>query len=388
MRGHVTQRGTSWYYWVETGRDAAGKRKQLSRGGFATKREAERALSAVVSTIDAGSYVGPTKETITSFFRDWLPSAKSRMRSSTWATYETLAEKHIVPALGGVRLSRLTTAQINRFYADLLDHGRRDGKGGLSARTVGHIHGVLRLALGDAVKWQLLARNPAEQASPPRKQRKELQVWSAAEARTFLESVRDDRLYVAYALALTTGLRRGELLGLAWRDVDLEAGLLQVRQTVISVNFKVIVSTPKTAAGRRAVAIDPATVELLREHRLRQLRERHLLGLGAQSPDDLVFAAPDGAPLNPALFTDAFDRRVRAAGVARITFHGVRHTAATLMLTAGVHPKVVQERLGHASVSITLDLYSHSVPSLQVEAASKMGALIFAPRERPGCRSR
>jgi integrase len=146
------------------------------------------------------------------------------------------------------------------------------------------------------------------------------------------------------------------LLGLAWRDIELDAGWLHVRQTIISVNFKITISTPKTAAGRRSVALDAGTVEFMRDYRLRQLRERHQLGLGAAQPDDLVFSTIEGNPLHPGLFTDNFDRRVKAAGVPRIRFHDVRHTFATLALSAGIHPKVVQERLGHSSVGITLDL--------------------------------
>ena len=378
---------------MDIGRDPdTGKRKQLMKSGFKTERKAREALNEMLVKLQHNEYTAPTKETVAEFARRWLPSVKARIRPATYAQYETLAEKHIIPALGGTKLQNLTTAQLNAFYADLLDHGRRNLRRarsaapdeipinrGLSARTVGHVHGVIRAALNDAVRWQDLGRNPALQASPPKKQRAEMRTWTAEQARMFLDSVRSDRLYAAYALALTTGLRRGELLGLAWRDVDLEVGWLNVRQTVISVNFKVQLSTPKTASGRRSVGLDSGTVELLREHRLRQLKERHDLGLAAQQPDDLVFATVEGAPLHPGLFTDTFDRRVKAAGVPRIRLHDLRHTAATLLLSAGVHPKVVQERLGHSSVSITLDLYSHSIPALQLEAASKLGAMLLQP---------
>jgi integrase len=200
---------------------------------------------------------------------------------------------------------------------------------------------------------------------------------SADEAHTFLVSVREDRLYAAFALSLTTGLRRGELLGLAWRDIDLSAGWLHVRQTLVSVNYQIQLSTPKTDSGRRSVALDQGIVEILRKHRRNRLEERLQLGLGALQPDDLVFSTLAGGPLHPSLFTDAFDRRVKAAGVPRIRLHDCRHTAATLMLIAGVSPKVVSERLGHSSVSLTLDLYTHSVPSLQEEAAAKVANMVL-----------
>jgi len=379
MKGHTAQRGKTWTYWVDADRDEAGKRKQITKGGFPTEREARKALNLLMVDLDRGTHVETTKQTVAAFMREWLPSSKGRVKPSTWATYRSLTEKQIIPALGGIALQSLTPARLNSFYADLLDHGRLHGKGTrtLSPRTVGHIHATLRLALSEAVRWQLLARNPADQASPPRKQKPSLVTWNAEEARTFLASVRDDRLFAAYALSLTTGLRRGELLGFAWRDVDLDAGWLNVRQTIVSVDFKVLVSTPKTQAGRRSIAVDSGTVEILRDHRIRQLKERHELGIGAVKPDDLVFSNLAGEPLHPALFSDAFNRRVKRAEVPRIRLHDVRHTYATLSLAMGVSPKVVAERLGHSSVAITLDLYSHSVPSLQQDAAAKVAALIL-----------
>ncbi len=390
MKGHTAQRGKSWTYWIDVGKDADGKRKQETKGGFLTKRAADEAMREVLVKLARNEHARPSKETLAEFLRRWLPSAKARIRPSTFAMYDSLCEKQVIPALGGVKLQNLTAARLNTFYADLLDHGRRfAGRGqrraaprpttraGLSATTVRAIHGVMRHALSDAVRWGDLLRNPAEHATPPKKDTPEMRTWTAEQARAFLESISYDRLYAAYALALTTGLRRGELLGLAWRDVDLEAAWLNVRRTVITVNRSVQFSTPKTSAGRRSVALDAGMVELLRQHRLRQLKERHDLGLAAQQPDDLVFASIEGEPLHPEAFSDAFGRLAKAAGLPRIRLHDLRHTAATLLLAAGVHPKVVQERLGHSSVSITLDLYSHTVPSLQEEAASKLGALVL-----------
>ena len=383
MRGHTYQRGRTWSYVVDTDPGPDGRRRQTTKGGFPSEREARRALNKVLVALAENSFTEPSRETLRAFIERWLPSVKARVRPSTWAQYATLAQKHIVPGLGDGPIQKLTPDGINAFYAGLLEQGRLHGRGGLSPRTVGHIHGVLRNALNDAVKWRVIGRNPALEASPPRKQQQPLVTWAAPEARDFLAHVRGDRLFAAYALALTTGMRRGELLGLAWRDVELEAGWLHVRQTLVSVNYRVQFSTPKTQAGRRSIAIDPGTVEILREHRLRQLKERHELGLGAAQPDDLVFAGIGGQPLNPSLFTDGFDRRVKTAGVPRIRFHDVRHTAATLALAAGVPAKVVAERLGHSSVSITLDLYTHSVPTLQEEAAVRLAALVLQPVSEP-----
>jgi hypothetical protein len=161
MKGHKAQRGMTWTYWIDVGRDENGKRKQLTKGGFKTEREAQAGMRKLLVTIEEGTYKKHSKETLKNFMREWLKSAKSRTRPSTWATYETLTEAHIVPCLGSVQLQRLTTAQLNAFYGTLLENGRRDGRGGLSSRTVGHIHGVLRLALGEALRWERVQRNAA-----------------------------------------------------------------------------------------------------------------------------------------------------------------------------------------------------------------------------------
>lgn len=382
MRGHIRRRGNKWAAVFDAPPDESRKRKRRWLSGFTTRKAAEAALSEALARLQTGAYTGPTKETIAMFMRRWLQSAKASVRPSTWATYETLVEKQILPVLGSTPLLKLTPAQLNSFYGGLLESGRRDGKGGLSRRTVGHIHGVIRLALGQGVRWQDLARNVADQANPPRKAKRAMRVWSSEEVGVFLDSVREDRLYAVYVLALTSGLRRGELLGLAWRDLDLTAARLQVRQTMITVNFKAQRSEPKTDAGRRSVELDPGTVAVLKVLRSRQLEERFALGLGRPCPDDFVFAAPTGEALHPGLFSDAFDRRVKAAGLPRIRFHDLRHTMATLALAAGVHPKIVQERLGHSSIAITLDLYSHSVPGMQADAASKISALVFSSAAR------
>jgi integrase len=377
MRGHIRKRGKSWAVVVDVGRDESGRRRQRWQGGYQTHKAAQEALTAILGRVQQGAYVEPSKLTVAAFTRQWLDSVRARVRATTYGMYEGLSRLYIVPILGAVPLQRLTPAQLNGLYADLSEKGRRDGKGGLSGKTIRHIHATIRAALNDAVRWQLAARNVALQATPPRPQTKEMRTWTAAEVRAFLAHVEGDRLYAAYVLAATTGLRRGELLGLRWRDLDLSAGRLSVTQTLLSVNYRVSFSTPKTAAGRRSVALDPATVAALRAHRVAMLEERLALGLGAPMEGALAFTAIDGTPLHPSQFSDRFDRLVKAAGVPRIRFHDLRHTHATLALQAGVHPKVVQERLGHSSIAVTLGTYSHVIPAMEEEAASKVAALVF-----------
>lgn len=378
MRGHIRKRGKSWSIVLDVGYDEGGRRRQKWYSGFKTKATAQERLTELLSAIQSGNYVEPSKRTLAAFMREWLESTRSTVRPSTWAAYKMLTEVHIIPRLGMTPLQRLTASQLNALYADLLESGRRDSKGGLSARTVAYVHATIRKALAEAVRWQLLSRNVADQATPPRQRANGgLRTWNADELRAFLSHVGGDRLYGAYVLAATSGLRRGELLGLRWRDIDLNAARLSVTQTLISVNYAVSFSTPKTARGRRSVALDPSTIGVLRDHRRRMLEERLALGLGSPKDDDLVFTSIDGSPLHPGQFSDRFDRLVKAAGVPRIRFHDLRHTHATLALAAGIHPKVVSERLGHSTVSITLDTYSHAIPAMQEEAAEKVAALVF-----------
>lgn len=378
MRGHIRKRGKSWAVVIDVGRDEGGRRRQRWHGGYPTRKAAQEALTGLLGRVQRGEYVEPSKRMLAVFLAEWLDSMRATVRPSTWAAYKMLAEVHIIPALGTVPLQRLTAAQLNALYADLLAGGRCDGKGGLSPRTVRYVHVTLHRALGEAVKWGLLTRNVADASTPPRQTKgRELRVWSAEELRAFLEATRSDFYHALLYLASMTGMRRGEVLGLSWGSLDLAGGRLSVSRTLIAVKGQPTFSTPKTAKGRRSVALDPATVGVLRAHRTRVLEDRLILGLGAPRADDLVFTAPDGGPVDPEGFSDHFLRLVKAAGLPRIRFHDLRHTHATVCLQAGLHPKVVSERLGHASVSITLDTYSHAIPAMQEEAAAKVAALVF-----------
>ncbi len=251
---------------------------------------------------------------------------------------------------------------------------------GLDRRTVNYIHTILRRALKDAVRWNRLARNPSDAADPPRGAAKSdgVHTWDAATLRSFLESSResDDQLHVLWVLLATTGMRRGEALGVRWSDVDLDAGRLRVVQTITQVRSKVSVGEPKTTMGRRSIALDDGTVAVLRSHRKLMLEERLLVG-----PDftdsGLVFHYPDGSCLRPDAVSAQFLRRVDCLGLPRLTLHGLRHTWATLALEQGIHPRVVQERLGHSTIAITLGIYSHVAPTLHDEAAELVSGMFI-----------
>ena len=298
---------------------------------------------------------------------EWLPAIERTVRATTFINYRVHVERHLVPHVGAVSLEELTGTLINKVYAELLARGRVTNGGSLSSATVRRIHATLHRALRDAVRWGLLTENPADRCDPPRASGDdvtEMRTWDAGQLRSFLEVVRDDRLFPLWHLLAMTGMRRGEALGLPWRDVDLDDGRLAVRQSLVAVGHEVQVSLPKTARARRVIALDASTIEVLESH-------------AGGTPDGFVFTTPEGGFLHPNLVSKAFARSVAASGLPRIRLHDLRHTHATIALRAGVHPKIVSERLGHATVSLTLDVYSHAVPHMQQEAALRIGDTVF-----------
>jgi len=254
---------------------------------------------------------------------------------------------------------------LNSLYAQLLADGKQsNGGGGLSARSVRYVHTILHRALRDAVRCGRVSHNAADAADPPRASataRPTMTTWTGEQLRAFLDYTVDHRLYSAFVVLATTGMRRGEALGLRWSDVELTTGRSSIVQTVIAVNHKVKIGSPKTARGRRTVALDPGTVAVLRRHRQQQLEERLIMGAGF-TDHGLIFCRPDGGPLHPERFTRTFEIEAGRAGLPRIRLHDLRHTWATLALASGEHPKVVQERLGHAK---RVDHIGHLQPRLR-----------------------
>ena len=380
MRGSLLKRGETWSYVLYLGRGPDGKKQQKWVGGFRTRREAEAALTEALERVRTGTWADPGRQTVGEYLEDWLTAVRPSLRSSTATSYEHTLRKWVVPRIGHLRLGALSSAKLSALYGELLRSGRHDGKGGLSARSVAYTHRIVTHALKDAVSWGLLARNPAAHVDPPRVARPEMQVWTQKEVQRFLASVADDRLYALWTVLLATGLRRGEALGLRWDDVDLDRRRLSIQRAVTVVDYEIVVSEPKTARGRRSVSIDPTTAAVLVAHRKRQIEERLAWGPAWQD-SRYVFTTEDGRVLHPQRVTQVFKRLASEAGLPPIRLHGLRHTAATLALTAGIHPKVVSERLGHATVGITLDTYSHVGEGLQEEAATRVAGLIFGTDE-------
>ena len=314
-------------------------------------------------------------------FDRWLPAKERQLRFSTWISYRDIVRSRVVPRLGHLRLDEINGEKLNELYGELLARGRADGRGSLSVRSVRYTHTVLSMALKDACRWGLLAANPADAADPPRDsgvrvidRAERIRTWSAGEVKGFLAHVSGHRLAPLFELAISTGMRRGELLGLRWENADLEAGRLSVTSSRVATRHAVSESAPKTRNGRRSIEVDQGTVSILRSWRVRQAQER--LALGPSYADSgHVFTSELGKPLHPDLTSKLFDRLVGASGLSRIRFHDLRHTWATLALEAGVPAKIVSQRLGHSSIAITLDIYSHATPLMDREAGEMVARL-------------
>jgi integrase len=378
VKGHFKKRGASWYYWVELERGPDGQRRQKSRGGFKTRKEAERAFAELRDEVRRGAYIEPSKLSLNRYLEEeWFPSIAASVRPTTLRNYGDLYEAYVKPTLGRTQLVSLTPARLNGYYAELLVSGRRARDGGLAPKTVRNVHSMLHKALTDAVRWRHLPRNPVSLAAPPKPMRPEMKVWSPEQLRAFVEFTRNDRLTAAWLLLVTTGMRRGEILGLAWENVDFTNARLAVVQSLSVVNYQdVRLVQPKTVKGRRSIALDPTTVAALQAHRVRQLEERLQWG-EAWHDSDLVFTRENGTAIHPQRMTSWFEQLARDAALPKIRLHDLRHSYATAALAAGVPAKVMSERLGHASVMITLDTYSHILPSMQEDAANLVATLIL-----------
>lgn len=375
-RGQVFRSGSGWgFYFSYT---VNGQRRQVRRHGFASSKAAHQALTQALAHVDGGRLLGATTQTVGEFLDSWLVSYEQagRRKVSTVQSVRTTVRCYLRPVLGDVLLRDLNAKTVSDALGRLLTEGRHTGRGtrrGLSPKTVRNVAGVLRKALGDAVRWGLIPVNYVTQVELPRYERPHVVAWDSEQSARFLahsEAV-GDPLHVLWRLLLVTGLRRGELLGLRWQDVDLVLGTVTVEQSRVRVDHRVVVSTPKTRAGRRTVSIDPTTVTLLAQLRNAQEATADLLGRWGT---DLVAASATGQPLDPPWLLDQWKRAARAAGVPVITLHQGRHTALTQALQNQVPLHVVAGRAGHAQASTTVNLYAHYLPLADRQAADLVGA--------------
>ena len=329
----------------------------------------QQALNVAVSAYQSGLPVTRNdRQTLQAFVEQWLVGVRPSLRPSTHARYSQLMLVHVVPNLGRTPLTRLTPRQVQ----DLLN---AKAASGLSPRTVGHIRAVLRRALNQAMRWNLVARNVASLVDPPHVPPFDIRPLNVAQARTFLLAAQSDRLAALYVVALASGMRQGELLALRWEDVDIDGLTLTVRRSLSRVGGKAVVVEPKSQRSRRTIPIPQLAVDALRRQRSRQAEDRLVAGAAWQD-NGLVFTTALGTALDGSNVTHRFQRLLAEAGLPRQRFHDLRHACASFLLTQGVPARVVMETLGHSQVSHTLNIYTHVAPELQREAADRLEALL------------
>lgn len=358
--------------------ELSGKRRRRWSKGFASEVEADAELVRLLYSVDQGDSIDPTKMTVANFLLErWLPIVEGNLAPTTQKEYLITVRAHIVPHIGHLRLDRVDATAIDRLYVKLRREGGRGGRP-LAPKTVRNIHGVLSAAFGFAMRKGLIVRNPVVLAETPETGRPETAApWIANELRAFIEAVAEDRLEALWWLIPFTGMRRSEALGLGWNDVDFDRGTVAVTHTVVeAARGPVRRRATKTERSRRPISLDDDTLGKLRDHRRRQLEERFALG-EAYEALGLVFCRADGSMLRPTWVSRRFQEIRAEAGVRRITLRDLRHVWATLALESGVHPKVVQERLGHSSITMTMDQYSHVIEGLDRAAADTVAAVVL-----------
>jgi integrase len=372
---HLRKRGDSWQICIEAGRDPiTGKRKRIYETINGTKKEAEKRMHELAHQLETGQYIESSELTVKSFLLKWLEDyCENNLAPSTLESYEMIIKTHLIPALGALKLEDLEPMHIKSYQTHKLKSGRKDGKkGGLSKRTVQYHHRVLSKALKHAVRWRIIDSNPCDYIDAPSPERPEIQAMTNEQVKQLLNTS-DDWVYDFIYIAVFTGMRRGEILALRWKDIDFTEKIIQVKQSVTKQTGKGLVfRKPKTNSSIRPINIDDNVIKILKRRRKRMKENKLRLGKFYNNEYNLVFSEGDGSPILPRRATRRFNSAAKKVGLDNFRLHDLRHTHATLMLKAGVHPKIVQERLGHSSISQTLDTYSHVIPSMQKEAVQKL----------------
>ena len=369
MKGSVRKEGSSWYYVVTLGKKPNGKPNQKKKRGFKTKREANQALNEIIAQYNKGVYIEPSKMVYSEFLIQWLEDKQRSVQQSTYESYVILVKKHISPLLGHIVLSEMKPLTIQNFYNYLFNEK------GLSGSSIQKIHTLIKDSLKKAVKWELIHKNPADAVDRPKSEKHEVEVWNVEEINQFLKFAESDPLYIAFHIAISTGMRQGEILGVRWQDIDFKKNVLMVRQT-LSHDGKQLKPGTKSRAGLRTISLPTETVIKLKKHHKKVIKERLLAG-DIYKDNDLVVCTGLGTPINPSNLARSYQRLIAKSQVKLIRFHDLRHTHATILLLQNVNPKIVSERLGHADVRITLDTYSHLLPNMQIEAAEKINQALF-----------
>lgn len=368
MAGQITKRGeNTWYIRIFLGRDSKGARKYFNKTIHGTKKQAQQFLNTKLTEKDMGILIVPSSLYLTEYMKKWLEEvAKPRVRENTFESYRSIFENYITNYLGTLKISEIQAYQVQKFYNQL-------EKKGLSSRTIRYTHTILSSALKQAVKWKILFQNPCDLCDLPKLVKKEKRVLNPDQARIFWNEAKQSKWFPLFILVIETGLRPSEYLGLQWKDLDFGKQTLSVRRTVVErEKGGFYFGETKTAKSRRNIPLSDDVIESLKTHRRNQLEARMKLGSEYQNLD-LIFASEIGTPLQRRnVIKRHYKPLLKKAGLPDITLYELRHTTATLLLSEGENPKIVSERLGHSSVVLTLDTYSHVLPTMQEEATAKL----------------
>ena len=379
MKGSITRRGkNSWRLKFDVGRDpATGVRDTKYVTVRGTKKQAQEELTRLLAARDAGTFVDPSKQTVGEFLTSWIDTAETlAISGKTAERYRSLIDKQIIPHLGTKPLQKLKPSDVVSWHKTLLVRGGAQG-GPLSPRTVGHAHRVLHKALSDGVRQEVIVRNVAAAVSPPKVDEEEMATLTAEQVRTVVDALRNVTIYPHIVVLLTTGMRRGELMGLRWGDIDFKEGKLRIERAVEATKTHGLrIKGPKTANGRRTIRLASATVAVLKEHRARCLEIRMSLGLGRLPDDAYVFGDETGAVRHPDYVTRAWRRCVASKDIPNISLHALRHSHASALIAGNHDPVTVSRRLGHANPAVTMKIYAHLFDRGDEEAASTMDALL------------
>lgn len=370
MKVHKDEKKGTYWFVVSAGKDENGKRRQIKRRGFRTEKEAMREMRKILQQVDENTYIKKTNLKYTEFLEgEWLDSKSLKLKESTFRTYKMNIKNHISPYFQNQEIGKITTQMIEKFYAYL------SKEKGLSERSILDIHKVIKSSFKTAVKRKYVYFSPVEDAEAPKVPRKEMLVWNLDQTTRFLKQTKESPMYIVFILALTTGMRQSELLGLRWKDIDFEERVLHVRQT-LSHDGKKLSKETKTKSSIRTISLTDKAINDLKIHRKKIAKEKLAAG-DIYEDNNLVVCTKFGTPVNPRNLLRVFYSLMKKAKVPKIRFHDLRHTVATLMLSQSVNPKIVKEILGHSDIRVTLDTYSHVLPSVHKETAKQYGDMLF-----------
>lgn len=365
MKGYIRKRGKTYSFTVDIGKDPkTGKRKQKTQSGFRTKKEAQAALAELVNNVEKGSYIEPNKQKLSDFAIEYLEkSYKNKVKVSTYERTYSVLLNQIIPWFGNTHLKDIDQFLIHQFFDDKI-------KEGFSSAYIRRMNELIRMLLRVAYKWELIPKDIASLIESPRLEKKEMKVWSIAQVNEFLNHTKHSRYYPVFYLAAYTGMRKGEILGLTWDDVDFDAKTIKVNRTLYKIKGEFLLHEPKTRHSIRTIYIDDDLIKVLKKQKAQQNIER-MKYRGVYKEHNMVFAQESGEYVFPSAANILFLRFIRQTDLPRIRFHDLRHTHATILLQMGINPKVVADRLGHSSVKITLDTYSHVLPSMQQDLSAQ-----------------